>query len=293
MDFKHKIALVGAGKWGKKLLSELSKLSEVKYVVSTGNPETISFLMENYPSIQSVAEISEVLDDPEIEAVFVATPTETHHKIACQILNSGKHLFLEKPGGKNVDELREINEIAKSKGLTFAVGYEFIHHPVLKKIVELTKDTQISFIEMEWFKWGTFKDAIPAHLLSHEISIIKSLIKENISHTSPLELEVISKGDIYQIQFSTLNTKITSLINRVSPDKRKTVTMHTTENKTYIWNNNDLFTTDGDQMIKIETGSDSPVKMEIIDFFNSIEASSKPYANGDFSISVFEAVQNL
>lgn len=290
---KHpKIALIGAGKWGKKLLSELSALADVKFVVSKGSKETTSFLKENYPSINFNSNIDDVLKDPEIIAVFVATPTQTHFEIAKKIILSNKHLFLEKPGTTCSEELQQINELAKEKGLIFVVGYEFIHHSAIEKINKLIKGKTIGYINMEWFKWGTFKDSITTHLLCHELSIIQTLTKEKISNSHIIENPAISKSDICHSEFMAGKIKINSIINRISPDKRKTVTIGT-DGGIYIWNNNELFVIHDQKMTELEINSDSPVKREINDFLNSIKENKKPKANGDFAVEVYKSIENL
>lgn len=292
MEMKPKIALIGTGNWGKKLLKELSDLAEVKSVITKGNPDTISFIKENFPFIKISSDINDVLNDNEISSVFVATPTDTHHEIALKILFAKKHLFLEKPGGKNSKELNEIANIAKEKNLTLALGYEFIHHPVLQKIIDKVGNKKIEYVNMEWFKWGTFRDAIPAHLLSHEISIIKHLTQINPVISDFKQYGTISVSDISHCNMKSGQVIINSIINRVSPEKRKTVTVKC-DSTSYIWNNNDLFTIENEKLKKIDTNSDSPVKLEILDFFEAIEKRAEPKANGSFASEVFQTIEGL
>ncbi len=292
MEMKPKIALIGAGNWGKKLLRELSDLAEVKSVVAKGNPDTISFIKDNFPFIKLGSDINEILKDDEISSVFVATPTDTHYEIALKILFANKHLFLEKPGGKNSKELSEIAKIAKEKDLTLALGYEFIHHPALQKIIGEVGNKKINYVNMEWFKWGTFKDAIPAHLLSHEVSIIKYLTKSNVVISNFKQYGTISTSDISHCYMKSGDTIINSTINRVSPEKRKTVTIKCSDTS-YIWNNNDLFVIENEKLEKIDIDSDSPLKLEILDFFEAIEKRTEPKANGSFALEVFQVIEKL
>lgn len=289
-EIRPKVALIGAGNWGKKLLKELSDLAEVKSVVAKGNPDTISFIKENFPFIKLSSDINDVLNDDEISSVFVATPTNTHHEIALKILFANKHLFLEKPGGESFKELSEISSTAKEKNLTFALGYEFIHHPALQKIIDEVGDKKIEYVNMEWFKWGTFRDAIPAHLLSHEVSIIKYLTKRNVVISNFEQYGAVSGSDISYCKMRSDEISINSIINRVSPEKRKTITVKC-GNTSYIWSNNDLFVIKNEKLEKIDTGSDSPVRLEIVDFFEAIEKRTEPKANGTFALEVFQTIE--
>ena len=162
MERKIRIAVIGVGKWGKNLLKEASALADVTWAVHGGSPETEQFLKENYPAVKSTSNLKEVLDDPGVEAVIIATPIETHRYIASQALKSGKHVFLEKPAGKTTAELEELVILAKEKNLQLAVGYEFPHHPAAKKIKELLSETEELDTELRiiYFKnsWELYED---------------------------------------------------------------------------------------------------------------------------------------
>ena len=287
---KPKIALVGSGKWGKKLLSELALQADLQTVVTKGSSGTISFLKENYPLIKVSQNLDEILDNPEITAVAVATPTRTHFEISKKVIASGKHLFLEKPGANDSNELSKINEAAKQNNLIFAVGYEFIHHPVLQKIMEKIEPKDIEYINMEWFKWGTFNDPAPAHLLSHEVSILKHLTGTDIVVSDLKQSGVISKSDIVYCNMKVGRFHADSIINRVSPEKRKTVTVKSVH-ASYIWNNNDLLIVKEEKLEKVEISSDSPVKRELMDFFDSVQNGTKPKADGDFAVQVLKTIE--
>ena len=172
-----KTALIGIGRWGTILKGELSKISEIKYICD------------------SKSDLNQVWNDPEVEAVFIATPTETHFKIANRALEAGKHVFLEKPGTDSSEKLEKLVRLAKERSLKLAVGYEFPHHPAVKKLKELISDKQIKSIHFSWQKWGTFKDNAVIHLLCHDISVMKYLGFENLSPLDHKRTKVISDSD--------------------------------------------------------------------------------------------------
>lgn len=291
---KPKIALIGAGRWGKKLLSELVNLTDVQTIITRGSKETDIYIKENYPLINLSSDLNTALSNPSIEAVFVATPTQTHFEIAEQIIHSNKHLFLEKPGTTSSGDLQKLCQKAEDKGLTIAVGYEFAHHSALKKIKDNLANDKIKSIDMEWFKWGTFVDQIPAHLLSHEVSVIKMLSDKPLNPQYFKEKGVISNSDITYTEFNTGEININSVINRVSTEKRKTVTICTND-KTYIWNNNDLFLINkqSESLEPIQIDSNSAISNEISDFIAAINEGRQPLTNGKFALEVYKTVEHL
>ena len=263
-----KVAVIGLGRWGKVLLKELKEVAEVKY------------------ECDSQTDLNTVFDDPEVRAVFIATPTPTHFEIAKKALGNGKHMFLEKPGTTNSGYLKNLIELAKEKSLKFAVGYEFAHHPVAQKLKKLLSSKKVVSIRFEWFKWGTFKDDAVHHLLCHEISIAQFL-GIHLRPFSCTKTKVVSDSDIVETKYEG---NISSIINRASPIKQKIVTISTIET-TYIWNNNDLFEVVGEELRKIEVPEYPPVGAEVKDFLNSIEEDREPMVNGEFALDVYKTIE--
>ncbi len=74
-----------------------------------------------YPNVESVNSLQEILDDKTIELVVVATPNETHFEMAAKVLKAGKHLVIEKPFAVSVEETRELISLAESNHLNMFV----------------------------------------------------------------------------------------------------------------------------------------------------------------------------
>ncbi len=289
---KPKVSIIGTGRWGKNLLRELVAQTEVVWCGYKGNTETKQFLIDNYPTIKPTNNYEEILADESVEAVFVATPTDTHFEIAKKVLVAKKHLFLEKPGCSHSEELEILCDLAKKENLNFAVGYEFVYHPVLKKIIELTTNQDLKMIHTEWFKWGTFNDPAHKHLLSHEISIIKKLTRNQIEPIYFKQHKIISDSDITYTEFTDDKTNISCIINRASKEKRKTVTI-VTSNDTLVWNNDELFRVDQKEkmLAPIMTEKVSPVAEEIKDFLRCLTEKKEPETNGLFALETYKVVE--
>ncbi len=272
-----KVAIIGLGRWGKVLLGELKNLAEVKY------------------ECDSKTDLAEVFADPEIEAVFIATPTETHFEIARKAFEAGKHVFLEKPGTASSDDLAKLVEKAAEKKLKFAVGYEFPHHPATQKLKEIIKGKKIKSIYLEWQKWGTFKDNAVMHLLCHDVSVLKYLGFGNLSPLNHHRTKVISDTDIIWTEFDNdQNAYIKSTINRIAPIKQKTVTI-LTDNGGYVWNNNELFSINqnAQTLDKIEIPAITPVSAEMRDFLSAISDDHEPMTDGSFALEVYRVIEKL
>ncbi len=265
-----KIALIGRGRWGKVLLGELKKQIEVKY------------------ECDSKSDLNQVWKNPEIEAVFIAVPTPIHFEIASIALDSGKHVFLEKPGTTSSNDLEKLVKKAKEKKLKFAIGYEYPHHPVLQKIKEIIGNNKIDFIRLEYQKWGSFKDEIIRNLLCHDISILKSL-GVDIGVPKINTVSIVTKADIIATRFGD---NVMSIINRVSPVKARTMLIKTGGGN-YLWKDDELFEIVGENMEPIDVAKTISVSGEIADFLSSIKENREPYCNGEFALDVYKIIESV
>src|SRR5690349_17099884 len=112
------LAQFGCGYWGPNLLRNFSSLPNctVKYVVDQ-SAERREFVRRNFPRTNGVESTDEVLNDPEVQGVIIATPAETHFALAKKVLASGKHAFVEKPLATKVSEVDQLAESAAQQGL--------------------------------------------------------------------------------------------------------------------------------------------------------------------------------
>jgi predicted dehydrogenase len=133
-----RVALVGYGYWGPNLLRNYCELpgADVQWVCDL-RPEQLAKVAARFPSIRLTENPAEVLADPDVDAVLVATPISTHHLIAKAALEAGKHVFVEKPMTADVPQAVELVELAAAKDLTLMVGHTFVFSPPVRKVKEL------------------------------------------------------------------------------------------------------------------------------------------------------------
>src|SRR5689334_18889103 len=103
------LAQFGCGYWGPNLLRNFSSLPNctVKYVVDQ-SAERRDFVRRNFPRTSGVESTDQVLNDPEVQGVIIATPAETHFGLAKKVLAAGKHAFVEKPLATKVSEVDQL-----------------------------------------------------------------------------------------------------------------------------------------------------------------------------------------
>jgi len=273
---KAKIALIGIGSWGKKLAPELDRQANLTYLMHKDSPETAMWTKENFPKVKSTNNLEEILSDPTILAVVIATPIITHFDIALKALQASKNIFLEKPGGKNSEELNKLTLEAQKRDLIIQVGYEFTYSEKLKEIKEKIGNEHINKISFVWKKWGSFKAHPVINLLVHEISILKALGFNNVKITKYNETKGDNDPDSIYVEAKSNNTIITFEISRASHSKEKIVVIETNENKYELMDENENL-----------------IKNEIEEFMSSIKNKTKPLTDGQFAKEILETIEQI
>src|ERR1035437_3564267 len=93
-----KVGVIGYGYWGPNLVRSMFEAPETQVVaVSDMNEERLKLVQSRYPSVQVATDYRKLLDNPEIDAIAIATPVHAHYELALRALQSGKHVLVEKP----------------------------------------------------------------------------------------------------------------------------------------------------------------------------------------------------
>ena len=190
-----KLALVGYGYWGPNLLRNFEKLKDCKidYVIDNDNSKLQS-AKKVYSTLNISTSIDDVLDNPEIEAIIVATPVSTHFSIAKKALEKRKHVLLEKPMTDSVEKAQQLIELAKKNELILMVDHTYLYTGAVKKLKELISSEQfgeINYVDSIRSNLGIFQSDINVlwDLAPHDISICNYLLNE-----LPISVQAIGKS---------------------------------------------------------------------------------------------------
>jgi predicted dehydrogenase len=134
--------VAGLGLWGKNLVRNFDELAELR-VLCDISPEAQADLGRRYPRARVTGDFGELLADPELEAVVIATPVPTHYALAKQALEAGKHVFVEKPPAMRGDEMEELCALADERDLTLMPGHLLVYHPGVRKVKELVDSGEL------------------------------------------------------------------------------------------------------------------------------------------------------
>ena len=290
-----KIAIIGLGKWGKNLLREFSNVSCVTKCHTRGNQKNISWLRRNYPKVVHTTSIRDILTDKNIDAVAISTPINSHFKIAKNALESGKHVFVEKPMASSVIEAKQLIKIAKSKNLNLFVGHVFLYNEIFKKIKKIDRQESITYAHFAWKKFGTFDEDIFKNLLSHDISLILALFGSPNRIRLTNNVGFITTSDRISLELNfTRNRKCEVSIDRISPHKEKSVVFLTKKNL-FVWNDDKLLRFDkrSESFKKIYQSKNTPLHLECKDFIINITNKKVSYDSAILALNVTRILSKL
>ena len=143
-----KVAQIGTGGWGKNHTRILSQLGVLSAICDADKNRRTEF-GEKY-SVNSYESIDSLLDSEEFDAAFVCTPTSTHSAIASQLIQSHKHVFVEKPLTYLSEEGEDLLELANKNKVILSCGYIERFNPavgVVKNFVKSKKYGELVMLE--------------------------------------------------------------------------------------------------------------------------------------------------
>jgi predicted dehydrogenase len=181
---KLKVGAVGYGYWGPNLIRNFVELpgSEL-YAVADLDEARLKHVQERYPQIKLVTRNYEDLFNCGLDAVVVATPPHTHHRIVRNCLEHGLHVLVEKPLTLKSADACDLIRIAEEQRRVLMVGHTFEYNPavrVLKQMIDSGELGEIQYIDAVRVSLGLFNSHLNViwDLAPHDISILLHLLGE-------------------------------------------------------------------------------------------------------------------
>jgi predicted dehydrogenase len=249
-----RVGIIGYGYWGPNLVRNFNAAEGCEvHMICDINQQSLKKARKSYPSIKTTADSNELIKDPDIDVVIVATPVFAHYELAKKALEEGKNVFVEKPFTYTSAEAEELIELAEKKNLKIMVDHTFLYTGAVRKIKQLIEDHvlgDILYYDSIRVNLGLFQHDINVvwDLAPHDISIMEYVINEKPQAVVATGAEHFDRGleDIaYLTIYFTKNIIGHINVNWLSPVKVRT-TLIGGQKKMIVWN--DL---EPDEKIKI------------------------------------------
>jgi predicted dehydrogenase len=183
------VGVAGLGYWGPNIARNLGALPGVELTwCCDASEETRARLAPSFPDARFAADLDDLLKDPELDAIALATPVPTHAALAERVLLAGKHCFVEKPLAQSVADAERVVAAAEAGGRVLMVGHLLEYHPGVAKLKEIAESGElgeIHYVYSNRLNLGKLRADENAlwSLGAHDVSVVLHLVDgEEPSH---------------------------------------------------------------------------------------------------------------
>ncbi len=170
-----KVGIIGLGYWGPNLVRNFASHPEVDLVYGCDlSDDRLALIKSRFPATELLKDYNELLKK-DVDIIAIATPVDTHFKFAKMALDTGKHIWVEKPFTATSQEAQDLIELAEKKNLRIFVDHTFIYTGAVQKMRELVDSGEIG--EIKYF------DSVRVNLglFQHDVNVIWDLAPHDLS----------------------------------------------------------------------------------------------------------------
>jgi predicted dehydrogenase len=190
------VGVVGLGYWGPNLARNFDRLpgAALRWICDESEAARTRWAPQ-FPGARVAADLDELLADDELDAIAVATHVPSHAAVAVQVLEAGKHCFVEKPLAQSVAEAERVVAAAERAGRTLMVGHLLEYHPGVEKLKEIADSGElgdIHYIYSNRLNLGKLRADENAlwSLGAHDVSVVLRLAGDE----EPEELSAVGES---------------------------------------------------------------------------------------------------
>jgi len=316
------IGLIGYGYWGTNLLRNLIESSSVSQVaVCDIRNERIQIINKMYPDILTTNDANDLINDPEIDAIVIATPTTKHYDLAKASLLQGKHVLVEKPLCNSSSQAAELVELAHRQKLVLLTDHTFLYNGAVRLIhenIQSGKVGKLKYIDSTRINLGIYQQDTNViwDLASHDISIVQLLVDEQPSHIRAIgQYNSIHKKEDLAYIFLHYPSDLLVQINCswASPAKIRQIIIGGEKqmvifddiepsHKVKIYDFKAIESTDEDRkkvLIDYRLGdihipkfsTEEPLRCMVEDFFNCIRTGGTPFSSPERALDIVRIIE--
>ena len=179
-----KVGVAGLGYWGPNLARNFAAIGGCELAwLCDASQAACEKLARAFPSARVTADLQDLLEDPELDAVVLATPVPTHAELAVRVVSAGKHCFVEKPLATTAADAERAVAAAERAGKILMVGHLLEYHPAVHRLKELLDAGELGDLyyvygnRLNLGKLRADENALWS-LGAHDVSVVLALIGE-------------------------------------------------------------------------------------------------------------------
>lgn len=179
------IGIIGYGYWGPNLVRNFAELSGARVTaVSDLDPAKLALVQRRFPSVEVTTQFRDLLNNPAIDAIAIATPVHTHFDLAMAALRAGKHVWVEKPMTETSQQARQLVDEARRRERVLLVDHTFLYTGSVMKMAELIQSGELGriyYYDSIRVNLGLFQRdvSVISDLAVHDFSILDFLLGEH------------------------------------------------------------------------------------------------------------------
>ena len=185
-----RVGIIGYGYWGPNLVRNFAELPEATvHAVADLDGLKLELAKRRYPAVNTTTNFVDLVKDPKIDAVIIATPVSSHFELAMAALKAGKHVWVEKPLTETSLQARKLIDEAEKRKLTLLVDHTFVYTGAVRKMQEVVSSGDLGkvyYYDAIRVNLGLFQRdvSVISDLAVHDFSILDFLLGEHPSAVS-------------------------------------------------------------------------------------------------------------
>ena len=305
-DKSVRVGVIGTGHLGSHHVKHFAKIKEATLVGVFDTDQNQSKKIAKKYNTESFSSLESLVK--KTDAISVVTPTESHAKIALKCINSGKHVFVEKPMTKTISEADDLVSSAKKNNVILQIGHIERLNPALIALKPYNiKPRYIEIQRLAPYQLRGSDIPVVLDLMIHDIDIILSIVKSKVKSIKATGLSILTKSiDIANARIQFENGAVASMTSsRIAKNKIRKVKIF--QNKLYstidlLLGLTEIYQVEGYTKDKLKSSSnflfevdskkkiisykkplvkkEDALKSELVNFVNSVDGSDKPIVNG-------------
>ena len=317
-----RIGVVGLGYWGPNVVRNMSRVAELAWCCDL-SAENRDRYAPQYPQARFTEDFDDLLNDPELDAIAVASSVPTHHPLGLRALAAGKHVFIEKPLASSVGDARELVEAAEAADRRLMVGHLLLFHPALAAVRGLIDSGELGEI---YYLYGNRVNLGQVRadenalwsLGAHDVAVLLDLVGERPveaqargeCYVRPNVEDVVfgylkfPSGAVAHLHLSWLDPHKTRKLTVVGSQKMVVFDDMETDRKVTIYDKSASRAPSTDsygEYVSVRFGdisipriaNDEPLRLECQEFIDAIEQGRDPRCSGREGLAVVEVLEAM